>query len=600
MSKKIGEIRPSQFISTFGPGAVLELPDYSIIIAGLDEWETQFCTPIQEPRLVRKLGLRKILSLPFPKSESGLGGHIPTVPAFRFPAFYVCPNCRKLSIYNQFSVENDGVYCFNNKVKGNEPCQKVKTYPVRFVTACENGHLSDVPWNYYVHKGNTDCKGDLYLEDTAKSGAISDLEVQCRTCGDSRSLQDAFKKEGNDKKPLGKCFGSRPWLGRYAQEACDQSPRILLRGASNLYFSVIESALAIPPYTDPLYKLVDSLSERLEEIESVEELKIGVKMGFLKELKGHDLEKVFEIIQLQKGLGTGVNQDLLRPEWDAIIKGDQDSKEHHFETQKEEVPEAFVPFLSHLIMVRRLKEVRVLRSFTRINPPPDTTALLSGDGEETSYTALEASLSKQQLNWRPGVETHGEGIFIALNEDMLEGWEEETKSYHEEMNKNYLKYCDDRNIPEDERAPFPGTRYMLLHSLSHALMRQLCLNSGYSSSSLRERIYSRRGNSKGESMAGILIYTATPDSEGSLGGLVELGKTNNFHNVLWKALNEARLCSGDPLCAEHTPETVGDLNGAACHSCMLAAETSCERSNRFLDRSLLVKTVSNLDVHYFK
>jgi hypothetical protein len=335
-------------------------------------------------------------------------------------------------------------------------------------------------------------------------------------------------------------------------------------------------------------------------MDSLEKLKTGMDMGFLPELDGYNPEEVFEVISLQNGLGTGEQQDLLRPEWEAIIQGNQNSKEHHFETQSQEVPEAFQSYLSHLIMVRRLKEVRVLRSFTRINPPPDTTALLSGEGGESSSISFEAPLSKQQLSWRPGVETHGEGIFIALNEESLQSWEEECKSYEAEMNKNYQKYCNDRNIPEDERVPFPGVRYMLLHSLSHTLMRQLCLNSGYSSSALRERIYSRRGSSPDAGMAGILIYTATPDSEGSLGGLVELGKTEHFHNVLWKALNEARLCSSDPLCAEHKPETVGDLNGAACHSCMLAAETSCERSNRFLDRSLLVKTESNLDIHYFK
>lgn len=600
MNKKIGEIRPSQFISTFGPGSVVELPDFSVIIAGLDEWETQLCTTIPEPRLTRKLGLQKILSLPFPKSESSFSDHLPTVPAFRFPIFYVCPNCRRLAPYKQFSVENDGVYCFNNRLKNHEPCLRVKTFPVRFVTACENGHLSDVPWNYYVHQGTSECKGDLYLEDTAKTGAISDINVKCQKCGDSRSLQDAFQKDTNDKPPLGKCFGSRPWLGKHAQEPCDQSLRILLRGASNLYFSVIESALALPQFENPISKVVSEISERLSKINSIDTLQLLIENGAYPELEKFDLKEVFDCILEQRSDGKSEYIDLLGPEFKAITQGNQSSKEHHFETQFEEVPEAFQPFLSNLIMVRRLKEVRVLKAFTRINPPPDTTTLLSGDSEESGSSVLEAAISKKNLLWRPGVETHGEGIFISLNEETLQRWEEENLDYEEEMNLNYLKYCEDRNIPEDERAAFPGIRYMLLHTLSHSLMRQLCLNSGYSSSSLRERIYSRRGNDKNEHMAGILIYTATPDSEGSLGGLVELGKKQNFHNVLWKALEEARLCSSDPLCAEHKPESVGDLNGAACHSCMLAAETSCERSNRFLDRSLLVKTVSNLDIHFFR
>ncbi|OXS74233.1 DUF1998 domain-containing protein [Domibacillus enclensis] len=601
MSKKIGEIRPSQYISTFGPGAVIELPDFSVIMAGLDEWETRYCKNITDPRLVRKLGLEKILSLPSSGENTGFYNQIPTVPSFRFPLFHVCPNCRKLAPYSQFSVEKDGIYCFNNKLKGKEPCDKVKAFPVRFVSACENGHLNEFPWNFYVHKSHPDCKGELYLEDTAQSGAVSDIKVSCKKCGASRSLNDAFQNRSDEKSAIGKCFGSRPWLGKNSGESCDQTPRVIMRGASNLYFSVIESALAIPPYSNLVHEVVARSMKRLSKTDSFEKLQSAVEDGYLDEFEEFDLQEVWFAIQQQNKIVTGESQDLLRPEWNAIINGSAGNEEKDFQTDRQDVPDLFQSRLSHLIMVKRLKEVRALKSFTRISPLPDTTSLLSGDADESETISQEAPLSKKKLDWRPGVETHGEGIFIALNEEELTKWEhEKAVQYGRGIVHNYEKYCDDRNIEEERRAPFPGMRYMLLHTLSHALIRELCLSSGYSSSSLRERLYSRESDDPTQRMAGILIYTATPDSEGSLGGLVELGKTEKFNEILQKALDQARLCSNDPFCSEHTPGTMGNLSGAACHSCMMASETSCERANHFLDRSLLVKTLSNPNLNYFE
>ena len=138
----------------------------------------------------------------------------------------------------------------------------------------------------------------------------------------------------------------------------------------------------------------------------------------------------------------------------------------------------------------------------------------------------------------------------------------------------------DDNLGLDEK-PDAVTRGEIVNSASHCSPPAL------------ERIYSRRGNTPNSGMVGIFIYTAIPDSEGSLGGLVELGKTDHFHNLPWKALDEARLCTSDALCAEHKPETVGDLNGAACHSCMLVAAETCERSNQFLDACCSLKQGSH-------
>jgi hypothetical protein len=147
---------------------------------------------------------------------------------------------------------------------------------------------------------------------------------------------------------------------------------------------------------------------------------------------------------------------------------------------------------------------------------------------------------------------------------------------------------------------FPGLRYVLLHSISHALIRQFSIECGYAAASLRERIYSA-GPEEGDAMAGILIYTAAPDSEGTLGGLVSLGKTATLEQHLDQALESLEICSSDPLCAEAQPELeYTSLRGSACHTCLFLPETSCERGNRYLDRSVVVPTMEKSDVAFFR
>ncbi|WP_300971445.1 Zn-binding domain-containing protein [Thiocapsa sp.] len=147
---------------------------------------------------------------------------------------------------------------------------------------------------------------------------------------------------------------------------------------------------------------------------------------------------------------------------------------------------------------------------------------------------------------------------------------------------------------------FPGIRLVLLHSLAHALMRQIVLDCGYSAASIRERLYSRQPNEDGGPMAGILLYTAAADSEGTLGGLVELGEPLTLGRHLQQALESMRLCASDPLCADHRPDMLGrGIQGACCHACRFAPETSCERGNRYLDRSVLVNTFSARGTAFF-
>lgn len=602
MNKQVGTVRPSQVITTFGPGAIVDLPDFSVIMGGINKWDRnvmlRYSQDIDEPRLKKKLRINKIKSIPMPSESDGIG----TLPAYPFPEFYVCPNCRKLGKSGDFTDDDGVLYCQNFKKKGQvESCKKIKVHPVRFLTACKNGHIDDFPWGFFLHSAHKKefnykkCK--LYLEDRGKSGSISDLVVSCETCEIKRSIGDAFKNE----KLLGKCKGRRPWLGlkNKDEEPCEEDTKLLLRGASNLYFSILESSIVIPSRSTPtellealILREIDINNEQLMNNKDMFTLFVGMNVN----LKDHDSEILWNIAQRIKN-NNSTYEDLLSPEWDAITSGVNDFSEPDFEVEIQSTPPRFDQLLSKLIRVKRLKEVMVLKGFTRIHPLPDATSLLSSqNGEnEQSETSQLAPLSDKKMDWLPGVESYGEGIFLSLNEGALNEWVRKNKKYEQNLEQAHIKSFLDRKVPEEEVPQFPGLRYVLLHSLSHALIRELCLHSGYSSSALKERIYSnaRKG------MAGILIYTATVDSEGSLGGLVELGGTTQFESILARALGAAGYCSGDPLCSEHDPNQLQDVNAAACHSCLLISETSCEKSNRYLDRATLVSTVSELKREFF-
>jgi hypothetical protein len=259
-------------------------------------------------------------------------------------------------------------------------------------------------------------------------------------------------------------------------------------------------------------------------------------------------------------------------------------------------PKRFEASFEPTILVERLREVRALFGFTRIESNGDfTDATYIEDGRLTP-------LSRQTLNWRPASETRGEGIFLRIKEDALQAWENDAtvKGLSDEFLASHKSWRNLRNLEPDWEG-FPGIRYIMVHSLAHALMRQIVLDCGYTSASLRERLYCRRPEDEGGPMAGILIYTAASDSEGTLGGLVHLGNPVTLGRHLQQALESLRICASDPLCAEHDPSTDGrSVHGASCHACLFASETSCERGNRLLDRSTLIATLVKDKVAFFK
>ena len=584
MAVRAGRMRPSQIVTQFGPGALIDLPTLSMVVTSIEDWDTSTARRVDEPRLARKLNVSFFHRPPFYHHQRKSGG----LPARVFPRFMVCPRCNRLAPHTAFM--------FRERRNPEYVCTAARhgrhghpVYPARFMVACGHGHLDDFPWHHYVHGGEFDCDAELRLKDSGRTGAITDLWVHCPVHRMSRNLGQAAGAAA--RKRLPRCSGFRPWLGPDSHETCEEALHVILRGASNAYFPVVESAISVPPWSDPIQLAIGEYADLLANVTSLDKLRVFLKVANAPVLEEFPAERLWAGIQRRR-LGDISTEDLRREEWAAFTRGrDHIDPEAEFQVRPAAVPEEVKAYVASVTQVVRLREVRALRGFTRIDPIPDVGDL----GEVKAVDAGLARLAAERLNWLPGIDQRGEGVFLRLNEGELRKWEQRpsVSDLHDRHVKAQREWYAAREMPEPRTRP---ARYLVLHALAHLLIRQFGLDCGYSSSSLRERIYCSQGL---DAMAGILIYTASPDSEGSLGGLVEMSQPERLGPLLKRALVRSKLCANDPLCADRAISATGtQLNGAACHACLLESETSCEVGNNYLDRAVLVGTLRSTDTAF--
>lgn len=587
MGIRAGALRPSQAVTQHGPGSLVDLPSLSMIMLAADEWRIEQSRRVDEPRLARRLRVKGFRSPPFYNGKADIGG----LPAKIFPGYLVCPRCRRLMPHDRFAF---------NERRSEHICKAADcpgkghavAYPARFMVACSNGHLDDFPWHQYVHPGVA-CNEPLRLTDSGKTGSITDLWVECPAHKASKNLGQAFGRSGRQLLPS--CSASRPWLGDTDPKGCNESPRVLLRGASNAYFPAVESALSIPPWSDPLQLSIGQYVDQMALVDSPEKLAMWLEINNVPDLDPFTPEQVWEALSRRREGDTAPPVDLRVEEWHALqgAHGTIDNKAE-FKSIVTEVPVDLRGHVARVVLLERLREVRALRGFTRIDAIPDIGAM---DDVEAVAGVLSPIFRITPVTWYPGVELRGEGLFIQLDEAAVKEWERRDAvralgAVHEAAQREwYERRAMEFVMPR-------GPRFILLHSLSHMIIRQLGLDCGYASASLRERIFS--SSEPGKEMAGVLIYTATPDSEGSLGGLVEMGRPEDLGPLVRRALEDARLCAGDPHCAGRGPYAPNnDLNGAACHSCILISETSCEAANRYLDRGVVTPSLRGDGAAFF-
>ena len=590
-TRAIGDVRPSQIITTFGPGAIVDLQTLSVIVAGIDRWPIEEDRAIYEPRLQRALRVKRFF--PAKPSEGSFQNRRGTIPTYLFPRFQVCPVCQTLSAPEEgltdYEEKWQEMVCKAPGCRGRGRL-RASTLPAPFIVACPSGHIDDFPWREYVHRGATGCRRKLRLYSVGRTGTVSDLWVECE-CGSKRTASDAF---GEDRAAaIGNCTRRRPWLGNSLDTAaCTHASdvRAMQRGATNAWFPVVRSALAVKETATPIGVAITACNPaQIELIDSVDKLKTLVEMGMFPSLQNFKIDDIWHAIQKLRGEVETDDIDLRWPEWLSFRDPDSaTSDKAEFFLEKGTVPEKHGSLILRVVLARKLLEVRALVGFTRIDA--------AGVGTGDTVRGEIAPIFRSRPDWLPAVEVRGEGIFIELNENAVAAWEVKpaVQARTAAMAEKFRQWELERGV---QPSSFPGARYVLLHSLAHALIRQMALDCGYSGSSVRERIYSSTDPKR--PMCGVLLYTASPDSEGSLGGLVDLGSASRFADLFSAALQSSSRCSSDPLCADHRPDAHATINGAACHACILASETSCETFNRFLDRNFLVATMAGDAFAYF-
>ena len=608
----VGEVRPTQLLWTYGPGALVDMPSLSVVTLGIDRWDKDRCPPIVEARLlaaVQKVLGPQVETMRMPpyvkadrvdpwSAEARVG-----VPVRPFPRWLRCVKCGMLAEYDSglFKVKESRFRPENTRFvhescrgsEGDKPARDADAVPARFLLACRNGHLDDFPWRYYVHGGKPGCAAGLRFFESGASLQTENLWIKCDGCDAKRNMAQAFGKSGKENLPA--CRGRHPHLDRYDAN-CDEDPRAVLLGATNSWFPITLSALAIPLTRDPIIQLVQDGWDNFVDAESVVEvkaiIKTLVKNAILPGINEYTPDEVWAVVEaIQNGdIDNTVSQDDIKgPEWDVFIEPNPPTEWPHFLSEGTDVPSSYKKQIANVLLLKRLREVNALIGFTRVEAPEE-----SNNPDEQPPMA---SLSNDTPDWIPASQVHGEGIFVRFDEAMLKTWEAKSavKALDAQLFEGHKGWRNSRKL--DPNDGYPGIRYVLLHTLSHLLIRELALECGYNAASIRERIYA--DTSDGKSQAGILIYTAAADSDGTLGGLVELGKPDNLGRLLDQAIGRAKICSSDPLCSEHKPEKDRTLHAAACHACTFAAETSCERGNRYLDRALVVATLDNAEAAFF-
>src|SRR5690606_14330061 len=529
------------------------------------------------------------------------------IKAIEFPSWFLCTSrsCERL-VHKRDTIFKGGER--KHRCQGADGLRKL--VPVRFAIACRRGHLDDFPWEWFVHAEVGRCDApELRLIDRG-SGDLSDVIVKCENCPARRSMADA-----RGEQAFAKCGGHRPWLAAYigdpsAAEACEEFPRLLVRTASGGYFSQVESALTIPKHTGLPEQINEFLVRHdqrdLGGIDGLETLQLGRRIitvlrdapDFIARLSDAELWDMIERFRAIGAEDEGGATPVRESEYATILDAKVERLEPPYNNEPDDDFHAVKPTpgssplpegVRELVLIERLREVRVLTGFTRIEPP---TQNIYGEFD-LHRTRAAPSLS---ADWLPATEIRGEGFFVELDLAKLDDWETRPavitrqKQLEDGWKQRYPKH-------REQGMSFPGIRFYLLHTLAHLLITQVSLECGYAASAIRERVYcSPRDRPGALPMAGFLLSTGSTGSEGTLGGLVDQGRRLAHH--LDEALRRAKLCSHDPVCGRSQPDDGRpgrSLLGAACHGCLFIAECSCERANQYLDRALVVPTLGMED-----
>lgn len=596
-------LRRSQLVTTFGVGSIVDLSENrSVMICSTQFWRVKSAPPLHDKRLEEKLGVQYFIAPPDMEDKSNPNG----VPAVVFPRWLRCPRlgCGKLLPLNEWrelSKKSSSYKDFDASPFCNTH-HNSSLVPSRFVVACGRGHIDDFPYVDWVHRRRPDgpCENPQLVYRKSSGSLLDSIRITCESCKAQSTMAGSFKKKNLE---FHACNGSAPWLKKKDQQ-CGGPVKALQRGGTNTYFPIIKSSILIPPYSA-------DISTELENVKVIQDDGVwdaykssdgaldleGYVIPTLRDRTGLTDKEVRGAIQMLENPPSeeeaSQNEEAYRKqEFDAFTKGASDTGHRDFVIERQDVSKYRTPSLKQVVLAKKLREVRAQTGFTRIEP------LMGKDGtseNEKDIVVEQVSLKPYgKFPWLPAYEVRGEGIFLEFNQGELRKW-----AAKEEVDSRYsaLRNRLSRNPDQYKMVTKLDSQFILLHSIAHMLIKQLSFECGYSSSALRERIFS--STNAGYEMAGILIYTADGDADGTLGGLVRQGEHDRLDGTVLSSLKNSQWCSIDPLCIDSGGQGFQQLNLGACHSCILLPETSCEFLNRFLDRAAAVGTPDQPDIGFY-
>lgn len=641
-------LRRAQVVAPGGVGSIQTSPEgISGMVCGLDHWADSTDPSLDlsefhitdEWRLSQALGVHHFMRPPdfrepwgFSKSDETKNMRI-VLPAVRFPCWHFCTKCFALT-RPPGSEHQGGLLKCDSCSSDESNGRKINRYLVQvaFVAMCKAGHIQEFPFREWVHQSiNPEC--DRALTVSFSGPTLDSQRVKC-ACGKSRSFSRIFGDDRSDP-PTGKtflskrldsngdeylCQGISPWLDQLKGNTCGEQLIGGLKGAVNVYYPFVESALYLPREQSVVNPEVMEAIQNAAVLQGIKTLTAilpepwdpAVILRSLKSLAGlgarisghsdHDLELAIATFLQLAAETVPVGEDVLEdggigiksPEYQVLLSK-KTTMPTMLKLRDADVAEYTHSAISHKVssitLVDRLRETRALTGFSRIEKRTDLTLA-------QKKSMLRRSSTKDR-GWLPAYEVFGEGIFMDFSSPDFTAWSQsksvlkrlEILSKSSDYTKGYPNVNDPSFIP----------RLVAIHTLSHILINQLVFDCGYTAASLRERIYCSPSNGSYAEMNGLLIYTASGDSEGSMGGLVRMGTPGRLDLVFEAALDKAQFCSSDPVCMELGEHGQGpnSMNLAACHSCGHLPETSCELFNQYLDRAMLIGTPEDPSIGYF-
>lgn len=601
-------MRRSALIGPWGVGAIVPFPnDESLMIAGLDMW--RYNNPsafiIKDERLLRRLGVQELRWPPdFRENNADPQNCNLKIPTVRFPRWHYCPFCgtmEKTTLYQQ-QPECECYPWPNGRTCNPNHRRKRKLIPERFIVICPDGHIDDFPVAEWLHQKSP----HKYNPETCKirrstggaSAGLGGVYYEC-SCGAKESIAGATKP-GVLAKTIGyKCNGSKPWLGI---ESDDEHPcgnediRVVLRGATNVWFADTRSSIFIPTDNEQTTKKILAVLDSFFESVNARRVNGELDRSFiymLADAKNIDRDALYDAFVCRAAEIDGIPQaneemsedEYRLAEYKVLIKNSGGDAQH-FHSRNFPIS-CYDPIISKyfqsISLVHKLQETRAFVGFSRAEP------------KDMPISERKKLLRLGDGNWLPAIQVQGEGIFFEFNKEALEDWAAQPAviSRLKNLQDAFKQSRFGANAVSDLRPEF-----VLIHTFAHLLINQLSFECGYGSSSIRERIYCEKTTNE-HGMYGVLIYTASGDSEGSLGGLVRQGAKGHIEDTIRDAVRNAAWCSSDPVCIQSLGQGPESCNLAACHNCALLPETCCECGNRLLDRGTVVGTLDNKTIGFF-